>query len=200
MCPKMEDGAAARSDSNRDSGVELLGGAHPDERITALVHAHFDFVWRNLRRFGVPSADTDDATQDVFMVASRRIDDIAEGKERAFLVATAVRVASTRRRGRARRPETPDADIDQLVYAGDSPETLTAELRARLVLDTILDDMPDDLRSAFVLFELEELTAPQVAELLDIPVGTVASRVRRAREVFHVAAQRMRHVVHEVAK
>lgn len=199
MQAKMEDGAAARRHSNRDSGVELLGEGSPEDRITTLVHGHFDFVWRSLRRFGVPAADTDDAAQDVFMVASRRIEDIEQGKERAFLVSTALRVASTRRRSRARRPETPDADIDLRVHAGASPEALTAEYRARQVLDAILDDMPDELRTVFVLFELEELTAPHVAELLDIPVGTVASRVRRAREIFHVAAQRMRQAAHEVA-
>ncbi len=197
----MEDGAAARSPAARDSGVELLGAHQSQDRLTELVAEQFDFVWRNLRRFGVPEADTDDATQDVFMVVSRRIDDIGVGKERAFLVSTALRVASTRRRTRARRPESPEAEIEDRPQDVETPEALTEALQARRTLDVILDGMPDELRAAFVLFELEELTAPQIADLLAIPVGTVASRVRRAREIFRAAAERFRRSAsREVAK
>ncbi|MEZ4221078.1 MAG: sigma-70 family RNA polymerase sigma factor [Polyangiaceae bacterium] len=166
------------------------------DRITVLVSEHYDLLWRTLRRLGVPAADTDDATQDVFIVAARRIDDIEPEKTRAFLMATALRVASTRRRTERRRPLSFEDDLDQRLYVEEDPEALTAELRARRTLDAILDEMPDELRIAFVLFELEELTAPQVAELLSIPVGTVASRVRRAREVFRAAASRARQHLH----
>jgi RNA polymerase sigma-70 factor (ECF subfamily) len=56
--------------------------------------------------------------------------------------------------------------------------------RARHLLDEILDGLELDVRTVFVLFELEELTAPEISELLGIPIGTVASRLRRAREDF----------------
>ncbi|MBX3125300.1 MAG: sigma-70 family RNA polymerase sigma factor [Polyangiaceae bacterium] len=162
------------------------------DRLTLMVSDCFDLVWRSVRRFGVPQADTDDATQDVFMIASRRLDDIEVGRERAFLIATAVRVASTRRRSTRRRSEVNLEHPEHIPGERDGPEDLLARRRAREALDTILDEMDDDARVVFALFELEELPAPRIAEYLDIPVGTVASRLRRARATFHAAVKRLR--------
>ena len=64
--------------------------------------------------------------------------------------------------------------------------------RARALLDEALASLPDDLRVVLVLSELDEITAPSIAELLDVPVGTVASRLRRAREHFSKVAERMK--------
>ena len=64
------------------------------------------------------------------------------------------------------------------------------EKRAREALARALDTVSRELREAFVLFELEELSAPEVAKLLHIPVGTVASRVRRARAAIRDALAR----------
>ena len=81
---------------------------------------------------------------------------------------------------------------------GDSPtqEELSDQLRARLLLDRILSEMTAELREVFVLFELEELAVAEVAELLSIPIGTVGSRLRRAREEFHERARRLKSGVH----
>src|SRR5512142_2066304 len=68
------------------------------QRVRALVDAHFEFVWRSLRRLGLSSADADDATQEVFLVAIRRLDDIDPESERSFLYGTALRVAAVQRR------------------------------------------------------------------------------------------------------
>ena len=69
--------------------------------------AHFDFVWRSLRRLGLSADDADDGAQEVFVVASRKLSLIAPQSEKRFLFATALRVASTRRRGLKRRREEP---------------------------------------------------------------------------------------------
>ena len=55
-----------------------------------------------------------------------------------------------------------------------------------------LDALPDDLRTVFVLFEVEEMASADIAAALDLPLGTVASRLRRAREAFGTAAKRVR--------
>ncbi len=67
-------------------------------RLEALVGTHFKSVWRLLHHFGVPAATVEDATQEVFLVATARIDEIAPGSERAFLFGTALRVAQAQRR------------------------------------------------------------------------------------------------------
>lgn len=147
-----------------------------------LFDAQFEFVWRSVRRLGVDPAAADDATQEVFIVASRRLHDIEHGKERAFLFGTAVKVAADWRRGRARKPII--ADTDAVERGSDSSiaaDELTDQLRAREVLDKLLDEMDNDLRTVFVLFELEEMTMAEIASMLELPAGTVASRLRRAR-------------------
>ena len=154
-----------------------------DVRLRAMVGAHFDPVWRALKRLGVPEAGVDDAAQQVFLVASRRLDEIRADGERAYLMGVALRVASDARRALRRLREVPMNDEGELPAPGapDAEERLD-EQRARRVLSTFLAGMPDEMREAFVLFELEEMSAPDVAAALGVPVGTVASRVRRARE------------------
>jgi RNA polymerase sigma-70 factor, ECF subfamily len=161
--------------------------------IRLLVGAHFDFIWRSLRRLGVPQAEVDDATQKVFWVAIRRAHDIAEGSERAFLFSTALHVASDVQRTRARRREISDDDaIAHVVEPLSDLADLVDRKRARQILDDVLDAMDLELRSVFVLAELEELTAPEIGALLGLPVGTVSSRLRRARDEFRRIATRFR--------
>jgi RNA polymerase sigma-70 factor (ECF subfamily) len=154
-----------------------------------LVTEHLDFVWRSLRRFGVPAADVDDATQQVFLIANDKLSRINPGSERSFLVGVATRVASHVRRSYHRR-EAAELRLSVNPHeATPNPEELTQRLEARALLDRVLDAMPEELRAVFVLFELEELSIDQTASLLILPRGTVATRLRRAREVFHEQAK-----------
>jgi RNA polymerase sigma-70 factor (ECF subfamily) len=75
-------------------------------------------------------------------------------------------------------------DPDRLIDAAPDLEAVAARNQARRQLDRILERMPENLKEAFILFELEDLSVPQIAELLAIPGGTVASRLRRARAFF----------------
>jgi RNA polymerase sigma-70 factor (ECF subfamily) len=158
-------------------------------RITAIVRANHDFIWRLLRRLGLPEASADDATQQVFCIASRRVDDIAQGSERSFLFGTAVRVASDQRRS-AKHRERPDDQVVERADLGPSPEDLADQRRARVVLDEVLGEMSIEMRTILVLFELEQMTKGEVAELLGIPQGTAASRLRKAREEFKACVRR----------
>ena len=101
-----------------------------------------------------------------------------------------------RRAHSARREQFDERALLTAASTDVSGEALLDEKRARRVLDRVLDGMPDDLRTAFVLFEIEGFSLRELAELCDIPLGTVSSRLRRAREAFHEGAQRMRRSWH----
>lgn len=165
--------------------VPMRDGADQERRFRAIFEESYDFVWRVLRRFGVPEGATDDAAQDVFIIVARKLDDIAVGKERPFLYGTARRVAADVRRARGRSPDAEsDSKLARHPDGAPSPEQVTAESEARALLDRVLDAMDDDERAVFVLFELEGLPKSEVAVARGIPEGTAASRLRRAREVF----------------
>lgn len=154
-------------------------------RLQGLFEQHYDFVWRSLRRLGLTSAAADDASQEVFVVAMRKLDVVRVGSERSFLFGTALRIASDVRRGATRRETVGPQMLDRIADPHPAPDELLARARARLQLDLVLDSMALELRAVFVLFELEEMTMAEIAVLLDVPPGTVASRLRRAREAFH---------------
>jgi RNA polymerase sigma-70 factor (ECF subfamily) len=160
-----------------------------DER-SAFVRTHVEFVWRAVRRFGVPEAEAPDATQQVFIVATAQLGRIEKGRERAFLFGTALRIASKVRRRRARKPLDGRTDPDEQAADLPSTEELVDQRRARAIMDDILERMADDLRAVFVLYELEQMTMAEIADLLSLPSGTVASRLRRAREFFERQVER----------
>lgn len=154
-------------------------------RVKQLVVEQHGFVWRSLVRLGVPRSDAEDALQQVFMVTARRIDDITSGSERSFLYGVCLRVASRSRRTFARRREIVGDDAcPERVDPSERPDDMIDRARAKVLLEEILGAMPLELRSVFTLFELEQMTMSQISTLLSLPQGTVASRLRRAREVF----------------
>lgn len=160
-------------------------------RLKAMMTTHFNFIWRSLKRLGVPQADVDDCTQQVFLVASRKLAVITEGSEQAFLFGTALNVAAEARRTAARRRDCPAGDTLEAFDPGPQPDEIADRKRVRAILDKVLEAMPLDLRVSFVLFELEEMSLQQIASLLSIPTGTVASRLRRARTEFQRLVSRM---------
>jgi RNA polymerase sigma-70 factor (ECF subfamily) len=145
---------------------------------------HFAFVWRTLRRLGVAHAALPDASQRVFWAAARHVGGIRLGAERAFLFGTARRVAADFRR--LLRHQTVAANFDEEFSdpSRPSPEELVDQKRARELLDSLLDAMTLELREVLILQEGEGMTLSEIAELLRIPQGTAASRLRRAREEF----------------
>lgn len=175
-----------------------IGENAAEARIRALMTAHFDFVWRSLRRLGLSDADADDGAQEVFVVASRKLSVIAPESEKRFLFATALRVASTRRRGLKRRREEPHSwlgeedPMSERERSEPGPERLAELAHARRDLNEILAAMKMEQRAVFVLYELEEMTVPEIANLLDLPAGTVSSRLRVAREEFDQSLRRLR--------
>jgi RNA polymerase sigma-70 factor, ECF subfamily len=160
--------------------------------LRALFDAHYTSIWRLLCRLGVPQAQLDDAAQEVFWVAARKLAQIEAGKQHAFLYGVALRVAASEVRRQGRSPAHAELEALELSDGAPSPEERLDQARARALLDQVLDRLPLELRSVLVLFELEGLDVRAIAEVEGIPVGTVGSRLRRAREEFAVAAKRLR--------
>lgn len=166
--------------------------ASSDEaRLRALRDQHFEFVWRSVRRLGVPEADVDDAVQEVFITAARKLDAVEPGRERGFLFAIALRMASHARRAERRRAEAFGDALDACPDGTPGADELLEQRRARALLDEVLDSLPLDVRAVFILFELEEMALGEIAALLGIPKGTAASRLRRGRERFQAEIARI---------
>ncbi len=194
---------------NRNSSTAELNGleagpstdtgptVNAQERFGALVTHNLDFVWRTVRRLGVPASEADDASQQVFVIAHQKLQEIRTGSERAFLVAVATRVASRMRRTIQRR----EMAQQQLVNTPDLHSPFHAQgvsrVEARDLLDRVLDTMPPEIRVVFVLFELEDLSVDNIAEVLELPRGTVATRLRRARVLFAEASARLQELRRE---
>jgi RNA polymerase sigma-70 factor (ECF subfamily) len=160
----------------------------------ALYDAHFDFVWRSLRRLGVREPDVLDIAQKVFLVAHLKLAEF-EGRSRVttWLFAICQRVASDHRRSAPVRREiaTEASELERISeLPGVALDQLEARQRARLA-EAILDKLPEAQRVVLVLFELEELSGEEIALLLDVSVGTVRSRLRLAREAFAREAKRL---------
>ncbi len=120
---------------------------------------------------------------------SRRLDHVPLSSERSFLIGTAVRMASDRRKRYRRRP--PHEELSSALPGGEAPDEIAELRRARADLDAFLERLPEPQRAVFVLVELEGLTAPEVAAALEIPTGTVASRLRTARSEFDATLKRL---------
>jgi RNA polymerase sigma-70 factor (ECF subfamily) len=156
----------------------------------SLYDEHVAFVWRNLRRLGVAPSDVEDRVQEVFVVAHRRLGDYQERGHgpRAWLFQIVLRVASEWRRHRRRHPEDVDGGVAQdLEHTEPEQPELIARREALEQLDVALATLDVDKRAVLVLHEIEEMTAPEIAESLVLPINTVYSRLRVARQQLEVA-------------
>jgi RNA polymerase sigma-70 factor (ECF subfamily) len=165
----------------QDFPAESIG----DRRLVRLVGRHLAQVWRTLRRLGLDEGDADDAAQQVMLLLARRLGDIAPESERAFVMATTVRVAAGARRKRERRREIMDDDLVRgLGQSEQNPEALLEQRQARELLDEVLGELPLELSTVLVLFEFEQLSLLEIGSTLGLKLGTVSSRLRRARTEF----------------
>jgi RNA polymerase sigma-70 factor, ECF subfamily len=152
---------------------------------------HFRFVWRVLRRLGVREADAEDAVQDVFVVVHRKLDAYeARGRVRTWLFAICMRVAADRRRLADVRRQVSDTDAVERRQDADDLGAKMEQRESLALLETILDELPLEQRAVFVMFELEGCTGDEIAELLELPLGTVYSRLRLARQTFQAKLSR----------
>lgn len=154
---------------------------------------HFRFVWRALHSLGVPEGDMPDALQDVFIVVHRKLPEFEErAKITTWLFGISMRVASGRRRAQKTRREVV-TEGGALTERADDRSDVSREVQRReamALLERLVVGLPMEQRAVFMLFELEAMSGEAIAELLAIPLGTVHSRLRLAREGFRRALSR----------
>lgn len=159
-------------------------------RVETLVADYLDFVWRSLRNLGLQGADCEDACQRVWLVLTQCAGRIQRGKERSFVFSVVVRVAKeTRRTQRAGHSEL---DAEGHAARDKNPEQQCEQSRARAQLVELLSELSLEQRAVFVMFEFEGLSTREIAEGLGLQRGTVASRLRLAREHFERKLNRLR--------
>ena len=151
--------------------------------------SHLDFLWRFACRMGVASASAEDIAHEAYVIALSRIDTIVPGKERSYLLSDVVNMV---RRDRKRGARHEPLDREPEAPGGEAPDLVLDEKRARELLDRSLDALDEELRVVFVLHDLEEETMATIAQLLDLPAGTVASRLSRARENWKRVTERLK--------
>jgi len=158
---------------------------------------HFDFVWRSLRLLGVPRELVEDATQDTFSVVSRQLARF-EGRSalRTWLFAILQRVAANHRRTARRKLGRLEPLEEGIAAPGPTPHAQAEAAEAIDLIQRFCDTLDIERRAVFVLALLEELPAPEVAQVLEIPINTVYSRVRSLRDGLRRALER-REVEHD---
>ncbi|MBE2253600.1 MAG: sigma-70 family RNA polymerase sigma factor [Myxococcus sp.] len=152
----------------------------------ALYESTSELAFRVLGAMGVRDHELDDALQDVFVIAHRRLGDFrGASRPSTWVAGIAVRVAHDYRRRHARKPSEPlEPHAPGLVAAGNGPDTSAMRTEALRAVMSFIEGLPETQRDVFVLAELEQQTAPEIAQALGVPLNTVYSRLRLARAHF----------------
>jgi RNA polymerase sigma-70 factor, ECF subfamily len=160
--------------------------------------AEFAFVWRSALRLGAPAASIDDVVQEIFVVVHRRLGEFEwRSSLRTWLFGIVRNVVRAHRRALlAKHPHAihgpATTDPESLTDPAAGPHDIATQAEATRFLDRLLDSLDDEKREVFVLAELEEMPAPEIARAVGIPVNTVYSRLRLAREEIAAAGARHR--------
>ncbi|HEY5959755.1 MAG TPA: sigma-70 family RNA polymerase sigma factor [Polyangiaceae bacterium] len=159
----------------------------------ALVYAeHAEFLWRSLQHMGIREADLEDAVQEVLVVVHRRRGSYNyECRLTTWLFGICLRVASRHRRRAYFRWERHEAELPELIDH-HTPEDQLIEHRTKATLNRLLSGLRPEHRAAFVLFEIEGQSCQDIAELSGVPVGTIYSRLHKARQLVDRALERER--------
>ncbi len=184
--------AAGRAPDRPASAKPVLA-APPVPSFAELCAQYFEFVWKCARAFGAKSDEIDDVVQDVFLVVQRRHADLKEERQaRSWIYGITRRVVSSQRRRRRELDGQAAPDVDSLRSPERSPLAATEQNLEIRLLSAILDALDERRREVFVLSEIMEMNAREIAETVGIPINTVYSRLRAARDEFDAAARRQR--------
>jgi RNA polymerase sigma-70 factor (ECF subfamily) len=163
------------------------GGERERVSFEEIYERYFEFVWRSLRLLGVRRESLDDAVQDVFGAVSRQLPQF-EGRSsvRTWVFGIAQYTAANHRRSVRRKSDPLDPLDDGLMSLEPSPD---AHAEAKQAADLILDfcaELDEGRRTVFALGLLEDVPPAEIAELLQIPVNTVYSRIRTLRQALRL--------------
>lgn len=163
-----------------------------------LYEEYFAFAWRSARRLGTPEASLDDVVQEMFMIVHQQLPKF-EGRSsiKTWMFGIVLNVVRAHRRAlRTKHPHSLHpgmrGDPDSLSDGAAGPLENASNAEAARVVHQLLEALDDDKREVFVLAELEQLSAPEIARVLNLPMNTVYSRLRLARQEFAAAAARHR--------
>lgn len=170
-------------------GVTEKGPA-PRLDFRSIFELEMAYVMRTLRRLSVAPGDVEDMAHEVFLAAHQQLHRYDTARPlKPWLFGFAFRIASHYRR-RAKR-ETPLLDAEQVRDERDGPDAVLEKERKRQLVLNALDGIELSRRAVFVLHELDGITCDEIARTLEIPVGTVYSRLRLAREDFSATIHRL---------
>jgi RNA polymerase sigma-70 factor (ECF subfamily) len=164
----------------------------PALEIRAIYREHGRFVWLSLQRLGIHPSDLDDIAQDVFMIVHRRLDTFdRRARISTWLFGICMRVAANyRRRRRWTREVLAGGFEDERPAALAGADEVLARREQREMAERALNRLEVAKRATFVMFELESLTCNEIAELMNVPVGTVYSRLHSARRQLEKSLRR----------
>lgn len=165
----------------------------PKVDLAAAFHEHGAFLFRNVLRWVQNPDEADDIVQDVFLIANRKQHELDDDTHlRAWLYKTAQNVVKHHRRSYARRRRLADAASEEAPSFDDNKLDADEVIRAKRNKDLVrrcAGKLAASQRDVFILFELEDLSGPEIAELLDISENAVWTRLLRARKRFAVLLQ-----------
>ena len=179
-----------KEDVAKPSGAADLRVDRPE--FEAVYAEHIGFVWRCLRGLGVPAEALDDAAQEVFLTVHRRLIEFrGDSSVRTWLYAIVRNVASNQRRGQRRRGphEVLGAELHS---TAPGPVEHAQDGEAAAFVQRFLESVSEIKREVFVLALIEQMSMPEVARALGIPLNTAYTRLRDARLDFQRALQRQR--------
>lgn len=155
---------------------------------------YFDFVWSSARRLGVSQEAIDDVVQEVFVIIHSRLHTVQQPESLRSWIYGVVRrtVSGYHRSRRAKDAAGVEAGFfeESLQSSQLTPFEHTQQSDQLQLLAKLLRELDEAKREVFVLAELEEMTAPEIASALDIPLNTAYSRLRAARQAFEQALAR----------
>jgi RNA polymerase sigma-70 factor (ECF subfamily) len=160
-----------------------------DEACLLAFQNELDYIYRSLRRLGTTPSEVDDLAQDLFMALRRSwIKYDPERPLRPYLFGIAFRIVSAHQRKRGREVALGIVEVDD---EGPGPEAALADKQGRALLLTALERIPLPRRTVLVMHELDDVSVAGVASLLSIPLFTVYSRLRKARQELERILGRM---------
>jgi RNA polymerase sigma-70 factor (ECF subfamily) len=167
-----------------DSSVAMAQTTRGQPTLAELYEAHSGFVWRVVRRFGIDDAVAEDVVHEVFIVARRKLPEF-EGRSSVatWLFGIARGVCANERRSQARTRRR--LELVPRPEPSSSPEDAMRREDTRALVRAFLDTLPESQRRVFELGDIEGLSGPEMAVMLECPLNSVYSRQRLARKRFH---------------
>ncbi|MEM7606993.1 MAG: sigma-70 family RNA polymerase sigma factor [Myxococcota bacterium] len=153
--------------------------------LSAAYEAHADHVWRLLQRMGIPIRHVPDLVQEVFLILCRREHELEDSSLKGLLWQITRGLAANHRRSHAHR-RVVLGEAPEQADAHDPEATLDARRRVAHA-HAAIEALDEAKRAVFVMFEAEAMSCKRIAAELDLPLGTVHSRLHAARRAILAA-------------